>query len=139
MSDEEARELGPEMKADGWHVIGGESLMWMHEPSGRCIVVHDCIRRQAHVPCWGPEPASPDTPGWFVACRVHGEDGDPLFGDAFWVESYATAIRVARRIRTEILREPPSAKRLNRQQYELRKGEAWAEIRSMVASNKARS
>jgi hypothetical protein len=135
VTERENRVLGPEMQAEGWIVIGGESLYWIHPPSNRCINLHDAPRDQCQVPCWGPEPADPNQKGYFVACRVHDELGNPLYGDAFWVESYAVAIKVARKLRAAILAEGPSHKRQNRAEFERRKGEAWAELASLARMN----
>jgi hypothetical protein len=129
------RELGPELKAEGRINLGGDDIMWIHTPSSRCLVVHTTYRHHAAVPCWGPEPEDPHAEGYFVACRVHDDGGEPMFGDAFWVQSYATALRVARQIRVAILREGPVDRRRNRLQYAQRQGEAWAEIARLCENN----
>lgn len=106
----ETRELGPEMAAEGWGTMPGadDYLFWLHAPSQRSVMLESCRRHNAVMPCWGPEPSDPQANGFVVACRTHDEHGNPIFGDAFWVESYATAIRMARRIRQSILDERPS-------------------------------
>jgi len=117
------RTLGPELTAEGWTVIGN-SMWWIHWPSNRSVVLdEDMERRNCHVPTWGPEPTSPETVGYFVGCSTHDEHGNPIFGDGFWVESYATALRLARRIRESILAEGPAAARNRKSEYERRKGE----------------
>ena len=122
MSEEE-RELGPGMKAEGWLVIGGDDIMWMHRPSQRCITMHPAPRRQCLVPCWGPEPEDPDAQGYFVACRFHDEDGNPLYGDAVWTTSYVTALKLARRIRSDILAETPTQAKARKRETERRQGD----------------
>jgi hypothetical protein len=120
--------IGPEMMAEGWVVMGADALFWMHPPSQRCIDFHAAPRAQCAVACWGPEPADPKTPGYFVACRVHGESGDPLYGDAFWVESRATALKMARKIRADILAETLTQARERRREFERRCHEANEEL-----------
>jgi hypothetical protein len=131
----EDRELGPEMTAEGWITIGGDDIMWMHPPSQRCVVVDASTRDTCDVPCWGPEPPDPKTNGYFVACRVHGEGGDPLYGDAFWVEGYAVAIRVARNIRSAILAETLSQARDRKAEFERRKGDGDIALMILSAGN----
>ena len=134
MTDDRA--LGPEMTAEGWFPLSGDDLMWVHAPSHRCITLHAAPRQQCEVPCWGPEPADPKTAGYFVACRVHDEDGgDPLYGDAFWVESYTTALKVARRTRLDILAETPAHARSRQRELARRGHEAWDSIRALCANN----
>jgi hypothetical protein len=129
------RELGAEMKAEGWIVMRGDDIWWIHAPSNRCIDMHSALRKQCGVPCWGPEPADPETPGYFVACRVHDENGNPLYGDAFWVESYAVALRMARRIRAAILAETPAQGSDRKREYERRHDEAWRELAALARMN----
>jgi hypothetical protein len=33
------RAMGPQMKSEGWHALGGDGLMWLHPPSNRSVVV----------------------------------------------------------------------------------------------------
>jgi hypothetical protein len=133
--DEERRELGPEMAGEGWILLDGDDIFWMHPPSRRCIEMHAATRHTCHVPCWGPEPADPKCDGYFVSCRVHAESGDPLYGDALWVESYAVALRVARRIRADILAETPAHGRDRKREYARRHGESWNAILALAAAN----
>lgn len=128
--------IDPDLKAEGWIGIGEGHHMWLHLPSHRCLVIDASPRGESRIPCWGPEPADPKTPGFFVACRVHEESGEPLFGDCFWVESYETALRLARRIRATILNEKPSDQVANRAEFERRKDEAHAEFRKLVDMNR---
>lgn len=109
MTDREKRELGPEMRAEGWTVVGGDWLLWLHEPSHRSVNVDGPIRRSAcSMPCFGDEPVDRETDGYVVACSYRDEHGNPIAGDAFWTASYATAIRKARQIRAAILAEKPA-------------------------------
>jgi hypothetical protein len=99
------RSLGAEMIAEGWHVIGGDWIMWLHPPSERSVGVDGPIQWSS---CHGiaavPEaPKDPATYGYLVSARRHDEFGNPVDGDSFWIESYATALRHARRIRLLIL------------------------------------
>lgn len=110
---EEDRELGPEMTAEGWLVIGGDHILWMHAPSRRAVAVdgpwprkskgYDCTA----IPPLHAEPADPETRGYLVTCRRFDELGNPYEGDAFWVESYGEALKHGRKIRSSILTERP--------------------------------
>lgn len=135
IEEQENRTLGPEMTSEGWIVVGDDAIMWIHHPTRRCIELHPAPRKQCRVPCWGPEPTNPYAPGYFIACRVHNDDGDPLYGDGFWVESYARALRLARQIRVDILAETPSQQRARQQEFERRRSEVWLEIVALSRNN----
>jgi len=119
MSDEDRdrREIGPEMKADGWIPLYDDSVMWLHQPSLRVVTVDGPVPRQRKnydclaIPTYRGEPADPETEGYIVRCHVADENGNPVSGHAFWVESYGEALRHGRRIRAEILAEQ-EAKRI---------------------------
>lgn len=129
-------ECDPDLKADGWIAMGDRHIFWMHPPSQRCVTLEPSSRGECQVPCWGPDPTDPNAPGYFVVCRVHDEGGDPLFGDAFWIEDYALGLRLARRIREDILNERPSDQEANRVEYDRRKGEAWGQILKLARMNR---
>lgn len=100
------RELGPEMVAEGWFVLGGDNVHWYHPPSRRAISVDGPYKREnAHVPTLLDRPCAPDTMGWVVVCCTHDDLGNPEPGEAFWVESYGEAVKRARSIRQSILDE----------------------------------
>ncbi|HEY2512776.1 MAG TPA: hypothetical protein VGI39_18040 [Polyangiaceae bacterium] len=102
----ERRELGPEMTDEGWIVPGGDHIYWLHPSSSRSVSVEGPIARgRCGSPCWGPEPASPETRGYWVACREHDEHGNPVEGKGYWVESYGVAVRQARALRRSLLEE----------------------------------
>ncbi|MFI5297360.1 MAG: hypothetical protein ACHREM_04620 [Polyangiales bacterium] len=107
-----ARRLGPEMIAERWEIIGGDSIMWMHPPSKRVIAVHECLWSQCvGVPAVPSAPATPDADGYAVSCTVHDDLGNPTEeGANFWIESYGFAVRYARAIRRAILGDAPIPK-----------------------------
>ncbi len=106
MVDEERRELGPEMKAEGWWSTGGDWLLWMDEPSHRAVTVHgarwnSCI----DIPALHDPPEDPTTDGYIVGCSVRDEGGEPVEGECFWTPSYGEAVRWARKIRESIIKQ----------------------------------
>lgn len=111
MGREEDRPLGPALKADDWVVIGGDSIMWMHPPSRRCVTLngpsprkterYDCLA----IPTLRGEPADLSTEGYIVRCAIHAESGEPIEGRAFWVEGYGEALAHARKLRAAVLAE----------------------------------
>jgi hypothetical protein len=105
----ELRELGPEMKAEGWYPIGGDWIMWAHEPTRRVIVVDGPIAWEHchYIPHWGEADPAPDCEGYLVKCYYADEHGNPGEGDCTFVVSYAQAVKMARRIREDILAERP--------------------------------
>jgi hypothetical protein len=120
MSDDEARELGPEMKAEGWYVIGGDGLLWCHEPSHRTVSVDGPLPRRTEyvegvsgnydctaIVALHGEPADQRTLGYIVACQVRDDGGCPIEGNEFWVESYGEALKFARKIRQTVLDDRP--------------------------------
>jgi hypothetical protein len=106
---EEKRDLGPDMIADGWHVIGGDWIMWTHAPTHRAVCVDGLFKwsQTRRIPHWGCEKPLPDDEGYVVSCRVFDDLGNPTSGNSFFVKSYALAIRLGRRIREDILAERP--------------------------------
>ncbi len=111
---EHDRHLGPEMEAQGWRVVGGDWLMWCHEPSHRVVTVEGPCPRETKtyvttaIPAYHGEPLDPATQGYLVLCRVHDEGGNPVSGHGFWVESYGEALRRAQAIREAVLAERPA-------------------------------
>ena len=103
------RELGPEMMAEGWIVLGGDDLLWPHPMSRRCVSVSGNYERgEVDVPTWTDKPIARTTLGYVVSCEVHDEDGNPTReGAGIWFESYGSAVRLARRLRQAILDEKP--------------------------------
>lgn len=98
------RELGPEMIAEGWSVVGGDWIHWMEPWSKQVVSLDGPIQRQhAHVPCWDNPTPPPETEGYVVAQRTHADNGNPVEGSAIWLTSYALALKIARRLRTRIL------------------------------------
>jgi len=101
---EQARALGPEMLAEGWEVVGGDWIIWMHPLSKRSVSVDGPMKREmARVPSLFDAPCDPSTDGYVVSCREHDDFGNPTKGENFWVESYGRAVAHARRIRKSIL------------------------------------
>ena len=103
----ESRELGPEMLAEGWRVLIDELLVWTHVPSLQSVSVDGCKRKNAVMPAFPNEPASPDADGYLVCQRAHDEQGNPIDGSGVWVESYALAIKTARELRQRIMNDHP--------------------------------
>lgn len=103
--DDEDRQLGPEMIAEGWVVVGGDWLMWMHEPSHRTVNIEGPYTRSQTrlTPSLHDAPSDPDAQGYIVACALRDDHGYPIGGDSFWTPSYAEALRRARAIRQSIL------------------------------------
>jgi hypothetical protein len=110
VSDErEDRILGPDMVAEGWIVVGGDWIMWLHPPSKRCVVIEGPMPRKTQgvdsmaIPAVHGEPSDPATEGYLVICSRNDQHGNPIAGDSFWVESYGEAVRRGRAIRQSIL------------------------------------
>lgn len=105
MTDEK-RELGPEMKAEEWVVIGDEFLMWLHSPTRHSVTVDGCKRIQcAFAAAYPWEPSDADASGYLVSLTRHDELGNPMPATSkqVWVESYGNALRLARGIRRNML------------------------------------
>ena len=118
----EKRELGPELIAEGWSAYGGDSLLWCHVPSRRCVSIEaGWQRKQCHeclvLPC---EPALPEVEGCLVAWSRRDELGNPIFeysnngiivrpenGGSVWTEHWADALRIGREMRRRILDSGP--------------------------------
>jgi len=110
MDIENARPLGPEMIAEKWIPIGGDHITWMHAPSKRVVVLDGPIRfdQCIRIPALPSSPEDSATEGYVVSCYVWDEKAEmPGDGECFWVESYASALRAARKIRQSILDERP--------------------------------
>lgn len=101
----ESRELGPEMLAEGWRVLIDELLVWTHAPSLQSVSVDSCKRKNAIIPAFPNEQASPDSDGYIVCQSVHDEQGNPIDGSGVWVASYALAIKTARELRRRIMND----------------------------------
>lgn len=101
------RELGEEMIAEGWIVIGDDHIMWMHPPSKRAVVVDDIQRGQTtDPPLTEVDARAPaDADGYIVACSRFDDFGNPGECDSFWTASYTEAVKRARAIRRSILDE----------------------------------
>lgn len=110
----DSRALGPEMRAEGWYLLTSENLdyesyLWCHPPSRRSVEIEGPVPRKgpgydcSKIPALPTEPDDPLTEGYLVLCRESDEHGNPFQGDGFWTPSFATALRVARRVRSEIL------------------------------------
>ena len=98
------------MRDDGWRTFGAytetgddEWIVWMHEPTRQVLTIDPGPRSSWVGPTWGPEPKSPDVKGYTITLRVHDEEGFPFRGDGFWVELPFMALRLARRIRADVL------------------------------------
>jgi hypothetical protein len=103
------RELGEELKADGWIVVGGEWMFWGHTPSRQCVDLDEYRRDRVDSPAFPEEPADPQTVGYLVSCRVHDEQGNPTGeGWGVWIESYSLALKTAREVRARVLSEAPT-------------------------------
>lgn len=95
---------------DGWTTCrdaDGEFgfALWTHEPSHRCVSVHQCGRKNWTGPVWGAEPADGFATGFSVTCRVHDELGNPESGEGFWVASFALAWKLGAKYREAVLGE----------------------------------
>lgn len=109
MSSTEDRELGPELKAEGWRNVGGEWIYWAHSPSRRCVDLDEYPRDYVDSPAYPDEPTDPHTVGYLVSTRVHDELGNPTRdGWGVWIQSYALALKTARALRERILRDAPT-------------------------------
>lgn len=104
----DARSLGPEMIAEGWLVIGGDWILWLHPTSQRSVCVDGPIawKQTRRIPAWRGEPR-PNDEGYLVKCAYHDELGNPTSGDVVFVLEYGLAVKLARRIRADILAERP--------------------------------
>ena len=107
MDREADRQLGPQMIAEGWMVTGGDWLMWMHPASKRSVQVRGPWRweqTKGYVALHG-RPSDPKSEGYIVGCERWDEDGEPVQGEHFWVDSYGEAVKMARQIRQSIVDE----------------------------------
>jgi hypothetical protein len=107
---EEARTLGGGMLAEGWQTCGGDWLLWMHPPTQRAVSVDGPFKWHltSLVPAYDKAPTGPDDEGYVVSCRYFDDLGNPTVGNAVFVTSYALAIKLGRRIRSDILAERPA-------------------------------
>ena len=104
----ENREIGPELTADGWRIIGGEWMVWMHPPSAQVVSLDAYPRENVNSPAFPTEPKDPKTNGFLVSCNVHDENGNPCEGWGVWIESYAYALKLARELRQRIILDRPT-------------------------------
>jgi hypothetical protein len=111
MHAEADRPLGEEMIAERWYPTGGDSILWCHPPSRRCVTVEGPTRWDSCslIPAVPEAPADGSTEGYLVKCYRADKHGEPidLEGQLFWIESCGMALRHARRIRLEILARAP--------------------------------
>ena len=107
-------------EGDGWVTTRDDDgtfgfMMWVHEPSHRCVAVHATRRCNWIGAVWGDEPADRNAPGYSVTCRVHDELGNPVEGEGFWVASFECALLQAQKYRAAVLADrykPSSAVQL---------------------------
>jgi hypothetical protein len=119
------RQLGPEMIAEGWSVIGGDSIMWCSEPTRSVVVIEGPWKRSSYwasAPIAPNETIEPDDECYNVS-KYHANDmGEPIQGeyDGFLTKSYAKAIIAARGARSEILEKQLSRipKRTNQMSFD---------------------
>ena len=106
--ENEDRQLGPEMTAEGWRVIGGDSIMWCNEISRSVVVIEGPWKRSSF---WKSAPIAPNeeiqpSDECYNVSRYRANDmGEPIIGeyDGFLTKSYTKAIIAARGARAEIL------------------------------------
>jgi len=99
------------MQSEGWIVIGGDHIAWLHV-SKRVVSLDGPIafNRCSRIPALPTEPEDAAVEGYLVACYEWDDKAEqPGAGEVFWIESYASALKAARRIRQSILdeRRPP--------------------------------
>ena len=100
------RTLGPELVAEGWRVIGGDWIDWLHVPTKRVVTLDDCVFSQTDSPAYPCAPADKSANGYIVGTLQCDDEGNPIKAIAHvWIESYATALRVARTMRQAVLDE----------------------------------
>lgn len=107
------RELGPEMVAEGWIVIGGDWIIWCHRPTHQIVKVEGSEKRSVYRNGWSMAPGEPETPEVYAVSRFRAtEDGEPCDDDwdGFLTASYATALKAARATRERILTGKPQVK-----------------------------
>lgn len=112
MTDRENRELGPEMLAEGWFLIGGDTMIWFHGPSHRVVKIDGPWPRESFIgtPNYFDEVSGgPKEPVYHVSVSEYDEDsGEPTDGySGFLTTSYALALRSVREMRQRILDEAP--------------------------------
>lgn len=85
----DARDLGPELDAEGWLSMGDDlAIIYLHGPSRRSVSIV-------------PQPAG----GYWVGTTQHDEHGNPGEGDGLYLASYGEALRQARAQRRALLAE----------------------------------
>lgn len=113
------RSLGPELVAEGWRVIGGDWIDWVHVPTKRVVTLDDCDFDQTNSPAYPCAPADKSTNGYIVMTLQCDSDGNPLEAITHvWIESYATALRVARTMRQAVIDEYERGKPLKSTQLD---------------------
>lgn len=101
--------MGPDMAAERWLTISGDAIMWCHPPSNRVVAVTGPIAWGCcqNIPAWGVIDPRKEDDGYLVQSYFADEHGNPETGDVIWIASYGRAIKLARRIRADILGEKP--------------------------------
>jgi hypothetical protein len=96
------------MTAEGWHVIGGDWIIWLHPASRRVVSLEGGFlwKNCVNIPAWRGSP-SPDDEVLIVGCSYRDEGGYPTSGESVAVLEYGLAVKLARRIRADILAERP--------------------------------
>lgn len=102
------RELGPEMTAEGWRVIGGDSIMWCCERVRQCVTLEGPWKRKSYwagAPIAPGETLAPDDECYCVSRYAANDMGEPIPGhyDGFLTASYGKALLSARATRQAIL------------------------------------
>jgi hypothetical protein len=100
----------PELAAEGWELWESDDpdsvlpleMHWFHAPSLRAIEVSEARERVTFVDELGNE----HTQGWFIICREHDKNGNPIEGSMHGpLPNMATAMRQARVLRRAIMAE----------------------------------
>ena len=110
---EQQKIIGPQMKTEGWEAVGN-MIWWLHPPSRRSVRIDPTPWSQCHgFGAFEGEPHDPNTEGFLVCWSYHTEGGEPVDGEygaaygGLWTSTYTTALVQARRMRDQIMGEPP--------------------------------
>jgi hypothetical protein len=108
VTHEDCRELGPEMTADGWRVISGDTMLWCCERARQCVLIEGPWKRSswwAACPIAPGEQLAPDDDCYCVSRYAANDMGEPIPGhyDGFLTASYGKALLSARATREAIL------------------------------------
>jgi hypothetical protein len=102
----ETRPLGPELTADGWMPIAGDSIMWCHSPSHQVVLLDGQWKIKTFIG-WSLAPgeeASSDSELYAVSCYEAHDNREPSSKwDGFLTASYAKALRAAVATRAAIV------------------------------------